>query len=139
MQQSHGIVTSRSANHADAFGGERARRHKPGNLTTRQVRVGIAVIDFYARYGAAPPIKFLSATAYARWRQIIYRDIEKLIEAGILMQDKRFGVRTLRPTPEYRLPFVDEVALDEGVRGKLVGKLKQQLKQKEDHHVQGSQ
>jgi hypothetical protein len=136
MQQSQGAVTSRSANHADAFGGERKRRHKLGNLTTRQVRVGIAVIDFYARYGAAPPIKFLSATAYARWRQIIYRDIEKLIEAGILMQDKRFGVRTLRPTPEYRLPFADEVALDEGVRGKLVGKLKQQLKQKEDHHVQ---
>jgi hypothetical protein len=139
MHQSQGSVTRSSGNHADACGGERTQRHKSGNLTTRQIRVAVAVIDFYARYGAAPPIKFLSATAYARWRQIIYRDIEKLIGAGILTQDKRFGVRTLRPAPEYRLPFADEVALDEGVRGKLAGKLKQQLKQKEDHHVQSSQ
>tara|TARA_R110000868_G_scaffold207953_1_gene457077 strand:- start:74 stop:460 length:387 start_codon:yes stop_codon:yes gene_type:complete len=109
-------------------------------LTTRQIRVAVAAIDFYARYGAAPPIKFLSAAAYASWRQIIYRDIKKLIEAGVLTQDKRFGVRTLRPTPAYRLPFADEVVLDEGVRGKLVGKLKQQLKRTEDyHHVQSSQ
>lgn len=132
MHQSQGTVTSRSANHADACGGERTLRHKSGNLTTRQIRVAVAAIDFYARYGAAPPIKFLSATANARWRQIIYRDIEKLIEAGILTQDKRFGIRTLRPTPEYRLPFADEITLAEGVKGKLVEKLKQQLKQKED-------
>jgi hypothetical protein len=139
MQQSQGAVTSQSANHADAFGGERKRRHKPGNLTTRQVRVGIAVIDFYARYGAAPPIKFLSATAYARWRQIIYRDIEKLIEAGILMQDKQFGIRTLRPTPAYRLPFDDEKPLAEGVKGKMVGELFKRLQREDHQNVQSSQ
>ena len=114
-------------------------RPKLQSLSARHLRLAVEVIEYYARHGTAPTPKYLAFTVYGRWRQVIRVDINKLIEAGVLMQDKRFGVRTLRPTPEYRLPFADEIALPEGARGKLVGRLKQQLKQKEDHHVEVNQ
>lgn len=134
MHPSAGTVTSRSANHADAFGGERTHRHKAWNLTARQIRVALAAIDFYARYGAAPTPKYLASAAYGRYRQIIQNDIKRLIDAGVLTKDARHGIRTLRPTPAFRLKFTDELLLDEGRKGELVGVLKLQLQHMEGYH-----
>lgn len=132
MQQPAGIVTPKVVIHKPAFGGERAKARKPLPLSARHLRLAIKFIDFYALHGARPTIKWLCAEVYGRHREVIFRDINKLIAAGILKMDARFGHKTLRPAPEYRLPFADEVALDEGVRGTLVGKLKQQLKHMEE-------
>lgn len=121
-----------NGNGNDAFGGYRSRPHKASGLTARHLRVAIKFIDFYALHGARPTIKWLCNEAYGRHREIIFRDINALIAAGILKMDKRHGHKTLRPAPEYRLPFADEVSLAEGDRGLMVGKLKQQLKQLEE-------
>lgn len=132
MHPSQGTVTSRSANHADAFGGERAKAPKRLPLCGRHLRLAIKFIDFYARYGSRPTIKWICHEVYGCHRETVWRDLNRLVEAGILKRDPRYGARTLRPAPEYRLPFADEVTLPEGVKGKLVGKLKQQLKQMEE-------
>lgn len=134
MQQPIVLVDPWPVNRDDTGCVEQGRHHSPLPLSARHLRLAVKFIEFYALHGARPPVKWLCDQVYGRHREIIFRDINALIVAGILKMDRRFGHKTLRPAPEYRLPFADEVTLAEGVRGKLVGKLKQQLKQKEDCH-----
>lgn len=89
-------------------------------LTHRQVRICLAAIEWYEKYGTAPPIKWLAMSVYERHREIIYRDVHTLIEAGVLVRDRRFGIRTLRPAPAYRLPFKDEAGMRPEDKGHMV-------------------
>jgi hypothetical protein len=133
MHQSQRTVTSRSVIHTRAFGGERAKAPKRLPLCARHLRLAIKFIDFYAMFGSRPTIKWICHEVYGCQRETVWRDLNRLVEAGILKRDPRYGARTLRPAPEYRLPFADEVALPNGATGAMVGKLKQQLRKMEEN------
>lgn len=127
-------VTAKSAEKNNARGSVQLH-----DLTPRQLRICRAAILWYAAKGSPPTLKYLQLTAYGRLRKIIERDIQKIIAAGILTVSAGVGVRSLRPAPEYRLPFDDEKPLAEGVKGKMVGELFKRLQREGHHHVQSSQ
>jgi hypothetical protein len=77
-------------------------------LTGRTVKVAKAVIELYAKRGTSPQLKEVAYRAYGQFRGIIRHDIEKLCKAGVLKIDPLYGLTSVRPAPEFRIPFEDE-------------------------------
>lgn len=88
------------------------------DLTPRQIRICVAAIEWYEKYGTAVPMKHLQMVAYGRARNIISRDVRVCIEAGVLLMPH--GIHSLRPAPAFRLPFKDEAGMRPENRGHLV-------------------
>lgn len=80
-------------------------------ITSRTLRVAKAVIELYAKRGTTPRLKEIAYQAYGQYRECVRHDVMKLCRAGVLKMDPFMGYTSIRPAPEYRLPFEDETGL----------------------------
>ncbi len=88
------------------------------DLTHRQMRICLAAIEWYEKYGTAIPFKNLQLVAYGRVRGVINRDVAACVQAGVLLMPH--GIYSLRPAPAYRLPFKDESGMHPEDKGYMV-------------------
>lgn len=142
MHGSLRTVTSQSANHVSAFGGERDALH---TLLPRQIRLCAAVARWHAEHGCAPPIKLMQQEAYGRERRCLWADVRKCVAAGVLQTRPGMGLRSLRPTPAFRLAFTDMPSSRNGSRAIALQRAaardwflplrRRAASPQEDHHV----